>query len=369
MNIQEAFRILDIPPTRDKKIIKKAYAVKTRQYHPEEYPQQWSAVRSAYEAALTYVDSSEYKGENQVSQSLSPEKEISIKADKEPSEVRQKEYQEVWQKEKPKSWQTVWQEDWLEARELEQLFNQLEEQAEERKKDDRVQGEKEKQADKPVRLGWAGRIPKGVASVLVIIAFCARIFRILDRMEDRTAGQSTGESALLPEIRLLNEEEDRAYSRESVLMEYLRFLYIGQDTELLREQLENSIMLQEGIYLSEGNKAIQEDGFILREIEAKIENPQPEKEYYAFEIRNMWHDGPYILYIDTASLGLEECTVSHSSTYADYWKEYDSWADREDDYGRYYYQLENCLAVIVDVNLQETTKEAYQILLEGNKVR
>lgn len=126
-------------------------------------------------------------------------------------------------------------------------------------------------------------------------------------------------------------------------------------------------MLQEGIYLSGGDKTMPEDEFILKEVEVKEENPEQGKKYYAFEVRIIRSDGPYILYIDTALLEWEECAVSHSYAYADYWIEYDSWADRgKDGYGRCYYRLENYLAIIIDVNSQEITKEDYQIMLTGS---
>lgn len=51
MSKDEAFRILGIEPTDDKKIIKKAYAQLVKKYHPEEQPDEWQRVRNAYEAA------------------------------------------------------------------------------------------------------------------------------------------------------------------------------------------------------------------------------------------------------------------------------------------------------------------------------
>lgn len=51
MSKDEAFRILGIEPTNDKKIIKKAYAQLVKKYHPEEQPDEWQRVRNAYEAA------------------------------------------------------------------------------------------------------------------------------------------------------------------------------------------------------------------------------------------------------------------------------------------------------------------------------
>lgn len=55
---REAFQILGIEPTEDKKIIKKAYAKLVKQYHPEEQPVEWQKVRDAYEIALGGIPTS-----------------------------------------------------------------------------------------------------------------------------------------------------------------------------------------------------------------------------------------------------------------------------------------------------------------------
>lgn len=48
-------RILDIEASADRKAIKKAYALKVKQYHPEEYPEEWERIHNAYEAAVRIV--------------------------------------------------------------------------------------------------------------------------------------------------------------------------------------------------------------------------------------------------------------------------------------------------------------------------
>ncbi len=481
MNIQEAFRILNIPPTRDRKMIKKAYAARTKEYHPEEYPQQWNAIHYAYEVALAYADSGEYGEENQrvMVEPIEKEERISIEPEPKSFEVPQENRQKTWSEAREETGQESWQGEQQkirqkaqqETRELEQIFNQLEELAEEKKKDDReyeaeklknalerlkklnrekkseaevwnhffstqemeimvkseflhqwdmgltglmlspetckvmkswleriaqegsvlVSQEKRrswekslqridrhlrqsgrryhKKTDKPVRSGRLRRIPKGIAGMFVVLAFCVRIVRMLDRLEDRASGQK----AVSPlETEVVNEEGDKDYLRENALVEYLKFLYIGQDIEegkqRLRGQIENGILLREGMYLSAGDKTMPEDEFILTEVEVRVEDPEEGKEYYAFEVRSIRTGGPYILYIDTALLGLEECAVSHSLVNDDYWMEYDSWGDGGNSrYSQYYYQLENYLAIIVDVNPQGTAKEAFQIMLTGKR--
>lgn len=59
MTVWEAWEILEIEPTRDKKKIKKAYAAKLKNYHPEEYPEKFKMLREAYQAAMDDADARE----------------------------------------------------------------------------------------------------------------------------------------------------------------------------------------------------------------------------------------------------------------------------------------------------------------------
>ena len=56
MNLRDAFEILQIESTDDKRMIKRAYAALVRQYHPEEHPAEWAKLHQAYEAALDYAE-------------------------------------------------------------------------------------------------------------------------------------------------------------------------------------------------------------------------------------------------------------------------------------------------------------------------
>lgn len=51
----QAFEQLGTPPTTDKRRIKKAYAALVKQYHPEEFPEQWEVIHRAYEIAMEYA--------------------------------------------------------------------------------------------------------------------------------------------------------------------------------------------------------------------------------------------------------------------------------------------------------------------------
>lgn len=52
ISLKEAFERLGIEPTTDRKTIKKAYAAKVKQYHPEDCPEEWKQIKEAYETAL-----------------------------------------------------------------------------------------------------------------------------------------------------------------------------------------------------------------------------------------------------------------------------------------------------------------------------
>ena len=56
--IESIWDILGIDPTTDKKKIKKAYAEKTKIYHPEDYPEEFKIVQEAYQWAMKYASKS-----------------------------------------------------------------------------------------------------------------------------------------------------------------------------------------------------------------------------------------------------------------------------------------------------------------------
>lgn len=52
----ECFDILGIMPTEDVKSIKRAYAHKTKEFHPEDHPDEFRKIYQAYEEALKYAE-------------------------------------------------------------------------------------------------------------------------------------------------------------------------------------------------------------------------------------------------------------------------------------------------------------------------
>ena len=56
LNFAEAFKILKIEPTSDKKKIKVAYSKMLKKYHPEDFPEMFMKINEAYEKALGYAE-------------------------------------------------------------------------------------------------------------------------------------------------------------------------------------------------------------------------------------------------------------------------------------------------------------------------
>lgn len=52
------WELLGITRTTDKKVIRRAYAKLTKQYHPEEHPEMFQKIRDAYQMAMRYADES-----------------------------------------------------------------------------------------------------------------------------------------------------------------------------------------------------------------------------------------------------------------------------------------------------------------------
>lgn len=98
---EEAFRRLGIEPTKDRKVIKQAYAAMAKKYHPEEQPEKWLRIKEAYETALKGYGEKKIRIDHtrkvQVMQSPKSEREIEpLQQAKESESFRQwKEEQEI----------------------------------------------------------------------------------------------------------------------------------------------------------------------------------------------------------------------------------------------------------------------------------
>jgi len=66
LDLNEAFKILEIDLTTNRKAIKAAYSKILKKYHPEEFPDLFIQINEAYKKTLEYAEnySSRYRTEN-----------------------------------------------------------------------------------------------------------------------------------------------------------------------------------------------------------------------------------------------------------------------------------------------------------------
>lgn len=126
---EEAFRRLKIEPTKDRKVIKRAYAAMAKKYHPEEQPEKWLRIKEAYEIALRGCDR-----ENEGAESTGKVNPAQGQ--------QQKETEEPWQSEKEEEQERSGELNEEEEREFNRLFTHIGEEAESnRKTQQKIQSE------------------------------------------------------------------------------------------------------------------------------------------------------------------------------------------------------------------------------------
>ena len=84
------WEILGIPPTTDIVTIKKAYADRAKEWHPEEYPEEFKRLRNAYQTAVKRAKNGE-AGKAEVSAEPSPAKQAEPQQEKPQSEEQAEE--------------------------------------------------------------------------------------------------------------------------------------------------------------------------------------------------------------------------------------------------------------------------------------
>lgn len=163
-----AFEVLEIAPTTDKREIKKAYARLTKKYHPEEHPQEWKRIHDAYIIALQQTqEHSERPPKETQEHSERPPKEsqdTKRKAFRPEEDILEKHLEQMERQRqlgerkkvpsKRREKETVTIEDQNDAvyrkpdtdREIDETFNHLEEMAERVKEEER--GERQQQLKK-----------------------------------------------------------------------------------------------------------------------------------------------------------------------------------------------------------------------------
>ena len=123
LNFDEAFKILEIEPTDDKKKIKIAYSKMLKKYHPEEFPEMFMKINEAYRVALEFekfdfneinFNKGNFKNKNfsEMEQKLEKDgyEEVSFGNDIQKSEIENEEFYDIfngkyeWMEKNFKSW-------------------------------------------------------------------------------------------------------------------------------------------------------------------------------------------------------------------------------------------------------------------------
>ena len=123
LNFDEAFKILEIEPTNDKKKIKIAYSKMLKKYHPEEFPEMFMKINEAYRVALEFekfdfneinFNKGNFKNKNfsKMEQKLEKDgyEEVSFGNDIQKSETENEEFSDIfngkyeWMEKNFKSW-------------------------------------------------------------------------------------------------------------------------------------------------------------------------------------------------------------------------------------------------------------------------
>ena len=123
LNFDEAFKILEIEPTDDKKKIKIAYSKMLKKYHPEDFPEMFMKINEAYRVALEFekfdfneinFNKGNFKNKNfsEMEQKLEKDgyEEVSFGNDIQKSEIENEEFSDIfngkyeWMEKNFKSW-------------------------------------------------------------------------------------------------------------------------------------------------------------------------------------------------------------------------------------------------------------------------
>ena len=94
MNFDEAFKILEIDPTDDKKKIKITYSEMLKKYHPEKFPEIFMKINEAYRVALEFekADFDEVKSENKMTEKNNENEEFFERVKKNFEENKEKSF-------------------------------------------------------------------------------------------------------------------------------------------------------------------------------------------------------------------------------------------------------------------------------------
>lgn len=305
MNGWEAFKILEIDVTDDKKEIKKAYARLVKKYHPEEHPKEWQMLHDAYERALKGTC-----GAGTMQMPFGGEHES-----REKKEIMEASLTELSGIDETKEERHQAKEPLSEEQEIDQMFDHIEELMQEKQgdaTDEEIQKLKKLSGVTPrERVNTAKKNKQRKEFLLGIATYFVIIFAVMALYQYGGASQKEESKekrrSSYEELQEISKEENDRWYRGL----YLPTLAGCGDEGLQKAALDRSVCLQEGIYLKLPQEHVltETDSYTVYEAEApeqletlvggKIEDCQ----VFAFCITSNAEPECAVLWCDTEKLG------------------------------------------------------------------
>ena len=270
MNRLEAFHILGIDDTEDKKKIKRAYAALVKQYHPEEYPEKWQEIHEAYETAMK-----DQEHKNAVFYVPVGTEKAVLKTDFPPAA-------ETNIPDKEESPEKIKRNEKLSGELLDELAEEQEiqrRQAEEQKQEEIKRQRAEKQRED--RKKWREKL---VGGILLFLALAYGIGAYGDKIGNKKEKEKTWEQSLADQVIIseadrseIEDEAERLETLNEAEEKLIREFHIGalvnyENEEGWRVIVESGICLQEGFYLVPiGVQSNEPDTYTIHEAEAPVQ--------------------------------------------------------------------------------------------------
>lgn len=301
MNRLEAFHILGIDDTEDKKKIKRAYAALVKQYHPEEHPEKWQEIHEAYETAMKdqehknavfYVPVGTEKAVLKTDFPSAAETNIPDKEES-PEKIKRNEKLSGELLDELAEEQEIQKifgdlDEQIEAkriREQEELEKKIREEAERRRKEEEQRQEeiKRQKAEKQRedRKKWREKL---VSGILLLLALAYGIGAYGDKIGSKKEKEKTWEQSLADQVIIseadrseITDEADRSEILDEVEEKLVREFHMealvnyGNENGW-RVMVESGICLQEGFYLVPiGVQSDEPDTYTIRETEVPMQ--------------------------------------------------------------------------------------------------
>lgn len=380
MNRLEAFEILGVDVTDDKKVIKKAYAELVKRYHPEEYPEKWKEIHEAYEIALKGADSAQFSfctyDEKQVKTggvNFKPVIENTLDDEKkewerEADEGTEEEKNEC-RCEEPEGKEQERKID--EEQEIDIIFDRIDELMQEKREQEKEEREKKERKEKKIQKRKE-RKRKLINCITYIFIFLALITKFSEMISEEREKEKTTETVEQMAASLMEQNEVLKEGREWQYEEFSLFTIVKcYDEEQQNEVLEGGICLQEGIYLTSQQKQMshEADIYAIREADVPeqlklwIDDNCPDCYVWAFCVNSSEEPEYKSLWCDLEKLGFDDrLRIFYYNKFLEKYIELELFGEDE-NFGHYSYRILDYRAFIVDTHVHgEGEKCRYPIV-------